>query len=103
MTEQDTTPTWLMSFFCFQNRYSQELALMYLWQVDYNRARHYTNMAHEFFLFSESLSQMLALMYLWQKDYDRARHYTNMAHEFFLFPESLQPRVSSDVFVARRL
>ena len=40
---------------CFQNRYSQELALMYLWQVDYDRARHYTNMAHEFFLFPESL------------------------------------------------
>ena len=55
MTEQDTTPTWLMSFFCFQNRYSQELALMYLLQEDYDRARHYTNMAHEFFLFSESL------------------------------------------------
>ena len=28
---------------------------MYLWQEDYNRGRHYTNMAHEFFLFSESL------------------------------------------------
>ena len=55
MTEQDTTQTWLMSFFCFQNRYSQELALMYLWQEDYDRARHYTNMAHEFFLFSESV------------------------------------------------
>ena len=55
MTEQDTTPTWLMSSFCFQNRYSQELALMYLLQEDYDRARHYTNMAHEFFLFSESL------------------------------------------------
>ena len=50
MTEQDTTQTWLMSSFCFQNRYSQELALMYLWQEDYDRARHYTNMAHEFFL-----------------------------------------------------
>ena len=23
---------------------------MYLWQEDYDRARHYTNMAHEFFL-----------------------------------------------------
>ena len=34
----------------FQNRYSQELALMYLWQEDYDRARHYTNMAQEFFL-----------------------------------------------------
>ena len=55
MTEQDTTQTWLMSSFCFQNRYSQELALMYLWQKDYDRARHYTNMAHESFLFSESL------------------------------------------------
>ena len=65
----DTTPTWLMSPFCFQNRYSQELALMNLWQ----------------------------------KDYDRERHYINMAHEFFLFSESLQPRVSSDVFVAKRL
>ena len=53
MTEQDTTPTWLMSSFCFQNRYSQELALMYLCEEDYDR--HYTNMAHEFFLFSESL------------------------------------------------
>ena len=54
MTEQDTTPTWLMSSFCFQNRYSQELTLMYLWQEDYDRARHDTNMAIEFFLFSES-------------------------------------------------
>ena len=34
----------------FQNRYSQELALMYLWQEDYDRARHYTSMAQEFFL-----------------------------------------------------
>ena len=55
MTEQGITQTWLMSSFCFQNRYSQELALMYLWQEDYDRARHYTNMAHEFFLFPESL------------------------------------------------
>ena len=54
MTEQDTTPTWLMSSFCFHNCYSQELALMYLLQEDYDRARHYTNMAHEFFLFPES-------------------------------------------------
>ncbi|KAK3580733.1 hypothetical protein CHS0354_005741 [Potamilus streckersoni] len=28
-----------------ENRYSQDLALMYVWQEDYDRARHYANMA----------------------------------------------------------
>ena len=33
-----------------QNRFSEELSLMYLWQEDYDRARHYNRMAIDFFL-----------------------------------------------------
>lgn len=36
--------------FYFQSQYCEELALMYVWQEDYDRARHYAASARELFL-----------------------------------------------------
>ena len=40
----------IVSLGVLQTRYSEELALMYVWQQDYDRARHYANQAMQRFL-----------------------------------------------------
>ena len=54
----------------FQSRYCEYLALMYMWQQDYDRARHYTKMTQDKFL-----QVMFIELYT---------HYTKMTRDKFL-------------------
>lgn len=47
----ECSESWVWFFVCYwQSRYSEELALMYVWQADYDRARHYSTLATQQFL-----------------------------------------------------